>query len=86
MRPRLAVEKRSIRRYTLGKATFSRGWGESGPKKMTVGCVMLTRPRRNSVSQAVVADTASARIEMVMLTADMGVSTIPALPQIRLNL
>jgi hypothetical protein len=35
----------------------------SGPRKITVGCVIFTVPRRNNVSHAVTLETPSARIE-----------------------
>ncbi len=37
----------------------------SGPKKMTVGCVILTVPRRNRVNHAVSVEMASDRTEIV---------------------
>jgi hypothetical protein len=37
----------------------------SGPKKITVGDVIFTVPRRNKVSHAVVVETARARTEIV---------------------
>jgi len=40
--------------------------GISGPRKITVGCVIFTVPRRNRVSHAVADETARARIETVI--------------------
>ena len=57
-RPRLDVEKSSVRRKTLGGGASSCERGKSGPKKITVGCVIFTVPRRKSVNHAVVADIA----------------------------
>ena len=38
----------------------------SGPRKITVGCVILTVPRRNKVSHAVTEEMLRARIETVI--------------------
>jgi hypothetical protein len=67
-RPRFDVENNNVRRYTFGGATRSRERGVSGPKKMTVGCVIMTLPRRNSVNYAVTDETARARVEMVIVS------------------
>src|ERR1700684_770387 len=64
-RPRLDVQNSKVRRNTFGNAVWSRERGVSGPKKITVGCVILIVPRRKRVSHAVVADTAKARAESV---------------------
>jgi hypothetical protein len=65
-RPRFDVENNNARRYTFGSATWSRERGVSGPKKMTVGCVILTVPRRNNVNHAVTVETLRANAEMVI--------------------
>ena len=59
-RPRFEVEKRSVRRKTFDERS------ESGPQKMTVGCVILTVPRRKRVSHEVTAEIARARKETVI--------------------
>jgi hypothetical protein len=64
--PRFDVENNNVRRYTFGSARWSRERGVSGPKKMTVGCVILTVPRRNSVNHAVTVETLRANAEMVI--------------------
>src|SRR5712691_2406409 len=64
-RPRFAVAKSRVRRKTLGRGGSSRERGLSGPKNMTVGCVILTAPRRKSVNHAVIADTHRANTEIV---------------------
>ncbi len=65
MRPRFDVAKSKVRRKTLGRGGSSRERGLSGPKNMTVGCVILTVPRRKSVNHAVTADTHRANTEIV---------------------
>ncbi len=64
-RPRFAVAKSRVRRKTLGRGGSSREVGLSGPKNMTVGCVILTVPRRKSVNHAVTADMHRAKTEIV---------------------
>ncbi len=64
IRPRLDVEKSKVRKKIFGEGASPAKLGRSGPKYMTVGWVILTVPRRNSVSQAVVADMANARTAM----------------------
>jgi hypothetical protein len=56
-RPRFAVATNNVRRKIFGIGLSLRSRGVSGPKKMTVGCVIFKVPRRKSVSQATVADT-----------------------------
>jgi hypothetical protein len=63
-RPRFEVAKSRDRRKTFGNGTSWRG-PESGPKKMTVGCVIFTVHRRKSVSHAVTAETESANTDIV---------------------
>src|SRR5258708_6070665 len=65
-RPRFDVEQRSVRRNTFGSELSSGARGVSGPKKMTVGCVIFTVPRRKRVSQAVTDETPSASTEIAM--------------------
>src|SRR5712692_6165466 len=65
MRPRFDVAKSKVRRKTLGRGGSSRERGLSGPKNMTVGCVILTVPRRKSVNHAVTADIHRANTEIV---------------------
>jgi hypothetical protein len=65
-RPRFDVEKRSVRKNTFGSGVSLRERGASDPKKITVGCVILTLPLRKYVSQRVKDETASASTEIVM--------------------
>lgn len=65
-RPLWEVEKRSVRSLTFGRLPPI-SVGLSGPKKITVGCVIFTVPRRNSVSQAFSADTPRARPEIAIV-------------------
>src|SRR5205823_7515923 len=62
--PLFDVEKRSVLRKTFGRGDLC-GVPPSGPKKITVGCVISTRPRRTSVSQAVAAEVTRAKAEIV---------------------
>jgi hypothetical protein len=62
-RSRLDVEKRRVRKKTLGRGVSSRPRDVSGPKKITVGCVILIVPRRKRISRAVTDETASARTD-----------------------
>jgi hypothetical protein len=62
-RSRLDVEKRRVRKKTLGRWVSSRPRGVSGPKKITIGCVILIVPRRKRISRAVTDETASARTD-----------------------
>lgn len=64
-RPRFDVAKSRVRKKTLGRAGSSRERRLSGPKNMTVGCVILTVPRRKSVNHAVTADMHRANMEIV---------------------
>jgi len=64
-RPRFDVAKSRVLKKTLGKGGSSFERGLSGPKNMTVGCVIFTVPRRKSVSQAVSTDRNSAKTEIV---------------------
>ena len=58
------VLNRSVRRKTLVWRGLS-GVGEpSGPMKTTVGCVILSDPRRKIVAQAVNADVSIAKAEI----------------------
>ncbi len=66
IRPRFDVENNSVRKKTFGND--SAVFDPSGPKKMTVGWVILTVPRRNSVSHAVAAEMDRASAEMMMAT------------------
>jgi hypothetical protein len=59
-RPRFEVEKSKHLKNIFGDDFLSLPRGASGPKNITVGCVILIVPRRNKVSQAVVADIANA--------------------------
>jgi len=52
--PFLEVEYSKVRRNTFGDASDEAEPRPSGPKKMTVGCVIFTVPLRKRVSQAVV--------------------------------
>src|ERR1035441_10650040 len=63
IRPRFDVENRRVRRKTLGNGVSRFERGVSGPKKMTVGWLILTVPRRKRVSQAVTDEMASARTD-----------------------
>jgi hypothetical protein len=47
----------------------------SGPKKITVGWVIFTVPRRKRVSHAVTPETASDRVEIARETGSTIVST-----------
>jgi hypothetical protein len=62
-RPRFEVANRRVRKKTFGNATSRLEREPSGPRKMTVGWVIFTVPRRNKVSQAVVVDTRSDKTE-----------------------
>src|SRR6266699_1639156 len=76
-RPRLDVATSSVRRYTFGSVGSSGKRGVSGPKKITVGCVILTVPRLNSVSQAVIDATPSESIEIVLVMGSGRASLFP---------
>jgi hypothetical protein len=67
-RPRFEVENNKVRRYTFGNGVSECERGVSGPKKITVGWVIFTVPRRKRVSQAVTAETARDRVEIAMET------------------
>jgi hypothetical protein len=67
-RPLFDVETRRVRIYTYGGGLASRTREASGPRKMTVGWVILSVPRRKSVSHAVADEIARARIEIVVAT------------------
>jgi hypothetical protein len=71
MRPLFDVDTRSVLRNTLGEGNCPGRSDVSGPKKMTVGCVMRTVPLRKSVSHAVVADTKRARHETRSASVDV---------------
>ena len=64
IRPRFDVENRRVRRKTLGNGVSRFERGVSGPKKMTVGWLILTVPRRKRVSHAVTDEMASARTDI----------------------
>jgi hypothetical protein len=62
--PRFEVENNNVRKKTFGSVLPLSSLGPSGPKKITVGCVILTVPRRNRVSHAVTAERPSASAEI----------------------
>jgi hypothetical protein len=65
IRPRFAVENKRVRRKPLGSGlSASCRDPPYGPKKIIVGCVILTEPRRNRVSHAVVTETNSDKTEI----------------------
>jgi len=53
------VANSSVRRKIFGREGSLRERGVSGPKKITVGCVILTVPRRQSVNHAFTAEIAN---------------------------
>jgi hypothetical protein len=65
-RPRFEVENSKVRIKTFGGGKRSGTRDESGPRKMTVGCVIRIVPRRKSVSQAVIEEITNARTEIVV--------------------
>jgi hypothetical protein len=79
-RPRFDVENKSVRRKILGDGGSLGERGMSGPRKITVGCVIFTVPRRNRVSHAVADETARARIETVI---EMGSAIVRLINQIK---
>jgi hypothetical protein len=64
IRPRFEVEKRSVRKKIFGIGVSPGEPESSNAKQIMVGCVILTRPFRKSVSHAVAMDTASASAEI----------------------
>ncbi len=73
----LEVEKISVRKNTLEDGLVPEWSGPSGPKKMTIGCVIWTVPRRNNVSQAVRPETPSANKEMAVASGSIIHSRYP---------
>jgi len=67
-RPLLDVENNRVRRKTFGREGSFGERGGSGPKNITVGCVIFTVPRRQSVSQAFTAEMPKASTEIAIET------------------
>lgn len=63
--PRFDVEKTKVRRKIFGSVNPGASRGPSGPKKITVGCVIRTVPRRNKVNQAVTVERVRASVEII---------------------
>src|SRR5438046_2254398 len=74
--PRSAVAYNNVRKNTLAIERRS-GLPPSGPKNTTVGWVMRTVPRRNSVSHAVTAEMMRATTAIARLIASSTMSAFP---------
>jgi hypothetical protein len=86
IRPRFDVENSGVRRKTFGNDLILLDLGPSGPKKITVGWVILTVPRRNKVNQAVIAEIARASAEIRSASTEKTSELVPLVSDIDLQI